>query len=259
MCDWLICLSRYLTASIWPSFPGGVCMKPSDKLVGGAVLGVLTLIGIEMNISAAPTAPVATVQGSAPVTVVNTTPVPVTGTITGQITGQVSINNQPTVNAVQSGPWNVTVGGPSLDTVNSHLTNIQNSVGHLQFDQAGSLYTALRSPVQTAGAAVSKTFQMEFRLDPGGLSDDTPIILGGAPTTINMTTLVLRTGHDNETVFVRGPFLTGGNVGADFVPVLVNSQATVATFPTPIPLTSFFVLCNNLTEHCDFNVTLFGY
>jgi len=228
-------------------------MKAGNRVVIGAVLGVLALIGIGMNISAAP----AVAAGSAPVTIVNPSPIPVTGTITGQITGQVAISNQPTVNAVQSGQWNVNVAG--MDTANAHLTNIQNSVAALQFDQAGSLYTALRSPVQTTVAKVSKSFTQFFRLDPHGLSDTIPITAGGAPTTLNLTMFALITGHDNQSVYVKGPFQTDGNVGWDFLPVALNSQGTMTTFPTPIPVTSFFATCNNDVDHCDFGVTFVGY
>lgn len=229
-------------------------MKPSEKLVGGAVLGVLALIGIEMNASAAP--PVT--AGSAPVTVVNTTPVPVTGTITGQITGQVSINNQPTVNAVQSGPWNVNAGGQALDNINGRLSNIQTSVGQFQFDQTGSLFTTLRGPVQMAGAVVSKKFRADLRINPLTASDEVPIIIGGAPTTINMTMFVLRSGHDDVSVYVRGPFQTGGTPD-DSVPILTGSQSTIVTFPTAIPVSSFFTLCDNLFEHCDVVADVVGY
>src|SRR5262252_545295 len=106
--------------------------------------------------------------GSAPVTVVNTTPVPVTGTVTGNITGSVSINNEPAVHAIQSGAWTVNLGQgvEKLDTANGHLSNIENSVGQMQFDQVGSLYTTLRGPIQTTAPTITKSFQTAYlRLD----------------------------------------------------------------------------------------------
>jgi hypothetical protein len=232
-------------------------MQPSNKVVVGTVIGVLALIGIEMHISATTTAPVATVSGSAPVTVVNTTPVPVTGTVTGQITGQVSINNQPTVNAVQSGTWSVNVGGANMDTANGHLANIQSSVAQLQFDQTGSLYTALRGPIQAATPAISKAFGVSLRLDPNALSDAVPVTVGGTATTINMTMFELLSGHDNVSVYVRGPFLNGSSIIQ--LPILLNSQTTIVTFPSPIPVSSLAFLCDNAVEHCDFSANLEGY
>lgn len=187
--------------------------------------------------------------GSAPVTIVNPSPIPVTGTITGQITGQVG--------ATQSGPWTVNLGQgvEKLDTANAHLTNIESSVGQLRFDPEGSLYTALRGPVQTTAPVVSKLFHVFLRLDPSH-TEQIPVTVSGIPTTINMTMAALFGGHDNESVSVGGPF---ADALVGFMPIILDSQKEVVTFPTAIPVDSVAITCLNAVEHCDFGFSLVGY
>jgi len=197
--------------------------------------------------------------GSAPVTVVNTTPVPVTGTISGNITGQVSVTNDPSVHAIQSGAWTVGLGAGSekLDTANAHLWNIENSVGQLHFDPAGSLRTTVQGPISTTAAVLTKAFALSLRLDPFADSGDIPVTVNGSPATINMTMLVLCCGHDNESVFVRGPFLNGS--AALRLPVLIDSQTAIVQFQTPIPTSSVLIQCDNGVEHCDFGLDILGF
>jgi len=179
--------------------------------------------------------------------------------VTGNITGSVSVNNEPTVHAIQSDAWTVNLGQgvEKLDTANGYLWNIENSVGQMRFDQAGSLYTTVRGPIQATAPTITKEFSVSLRLDPFGFSGDIPVTDGGSPATFNMTMLVLCCGHDNETVFVQGPFMNGtGNLRQ---PVLLNSQSTIVTFPTAIPTSSVSISCDTSVEHCDSSADFLGF
>jgi len=72
-----------------------------------------------------------------------------------------------------------------------------------------------------------------------------------------MTMLVISNGHDNETIFVRGSFLAGTTAGS--VPILIDSQTTVMTFPSAIPVNTIGIFCDNQVEACDGLLMLAGY
>ena len=141
--------------------------------------------------------------GSAPVTVVNT-PLAVTGNTT--VSGSVAISNTPTVNAKQSGNWNVgIVGTPTVNIGSGNLTTTP-----LAITQAYQFFDELRT-------------QRELLFD--------------APLTL----VSLEVCTDNDiAVFIETDIPTGGNIlqgrgllflgkfkGADGVCRVVNLGAVV--------------------------------
>jgi hypothetical protein len=184
-------------------------------------------------------------------------PVPVSGSIAVTGTSNVNITNTSvpvtgTVNAQQAGTWTVGLGAGSekLDAANTLLTSLKALLSRLSFDNAGNLLVNPQGPAASGPPVASKQFSCDGRLDPFG--DQTcPVMVNGLAATINVSHIALLAGHDNLTVMLTGP-------GVFRQPVIINSQDTTATFPQRIPTNSILVICDNATEHCDFDVSVIG-
>ena len=130
-------------------------------------------------------------EGSAPVTVVNT-PLPVTGNTT--VSGTVDIGNTPTVNAQQSGRWNVGIlGTPTVNIGSGNVTATPLAIGQI-YEFRDKLRTAWTYPFDAPMMLVSLEVCTENEI---AVWVETDVPVGGNPAPGGMLSLG-RFNGDNQ-------------------------------------------------------------
>ena len=86
------------------------------------ILGIVACVGLLFASAAIAKNPKGPPSGLG-VEIVNPLPVPVTGDLNATVSGDVNIANQPTVDAMQSGEWSVTLENDSTEPVPVTIVN----------------------------------------------------------------------------------------------------------------------------------------
>jgi hypothetical protein len=198
------------------------------------ILGIITCVGLLLAPAAFAGDPKGP-PGGLGVEIVNPLPVPVTGDVDATVSGDVSIVNQPTVDAMQSGNWSVTVDDSNPISVTGQISTFQTRepyYGRATSDSPIGQFSAFFQIPENKILVIEKVqYQLEYETppfrhaylgfkhpnDPNPFTVYMPI---GPPAILEGG----QTSPDSTLVYIDGPYyayycnscLSGGAGSGDF-------------------------------------------